>query len=151
MKKTSKILTISSLLFLGFSALTFTGNLTSQKPAYAEDLKKCDPEPTDMVINYWDRFSCSLNGSGDSDIFRLEGTAGDRIIISVSSSLGSKRVEVIDPKGNTLDSGDGHGPRFELTLEQTGTYTFVVSTGKVSQYIVEVTCVIGSCLAQSPQ
>ncbi len=150
MKKTSKILTISSLLFLGLSALTFTGNLTFQKPAYAEELKECDPEPTDTILNYWDRLTCSLEQSGDSDIFRLEGTAGDRIIVSFSGRNG-RRVEVIDPKGNTLDSKNSYGVRFELTLEQTGTYTFVVSAGATGEYLIEVTCVIGSCLAQSPQ
>ncbi|NES03519.1 MAG: hypothetical protein F6K22_12085 [Okeania sp. SIO2F4] len=140
------------LLILAASALFFP------QPTYAEDSKKCDPEPTDMVVNYGDLLTCSLQGSGDSDIFRLKGTAGDRIIFRVSSvnpsDVGNDNeniVEVIDPEGKTLASQSSHGVRFELALEQTGKYTFVVSNFVPVDYLIEVSCVTGSCLAKNSQ
>ncbi|NER32563.1 MAG: hypothetical protein F6J93_00520 [Oscillatoria sp. SIO1A7] len=145
MLKRFSILAVSSYIAL-LSALAPA--LFLPEVARAEDeVKKCEPEPTDMTITYGDRITCGLHGGGDSDIFRLEGTAGDRIIFGLSASI-SKQVEVIDPSGNTLDKRGGKGVRYELTLKETGTYTFIVTPNtSTGSYLIEVSCVIGSCLS----
>lgn len=122
-------------------------------PAAEDEVRECDPEPTDMTVTYGDRITCKLSGGGDSDIFRLQGTAGDRIIFGLTcyGFHCAKLVEVIDPSGNTIDKDSGSGVRYGWTWEQTGTYTFIVSPGSTGSYLIEISCVLGSCLASETE
>ncbi|HBQ97483.1 MULTISPECIES: hypothetical protein [unclassified Roseofilum] len=135
-KHQSKIWAISSTLSLTLMALALalTGefNLLKplangfSKPAYAQEEKQCDREPTDMTVYYDDRIVCTTEGRGDTDIFRLQATARDRIIFSVSGRS-QRNFEVIDPSGNSLGKDSDYGIVFEATLKQTGIYTFIIS------------------------
>jgi len=135
------------------SLLTPTLILSESVNAQQQKIAQCDPEPTNMTINYGDRFTCNLEVDGDSDIFRIQGTAGDRIILSVSTDTSPKLAEVIAPNGETIAEKSSSGIIFNLSLEKTGVYTLVVSTSQYSSskgpYMVEVSCLTGSCFSRS--
>ena len=135
---------------------------TQEATQESREYEPCDPEPTDMTVNYGDGFSCEIEGAGDADVYRVQATAGDRVVFSVAATgeyprtLNYRRqAEVVDPNGNTLDKGADRGVIFNLTLEQTGTYTFIVSSYKkdtdfdvdwgTGSYVVEFSCLAGSC------
>ncbi|NER92590.1 MAG: hypothetical protein F6J86_01785 [Symploca sp. SIO1B1] len=132
------------------SLLTPTLILSKSVNAQQAKIAQCDPEPTNMTIHYGDRFTCDIEVDGDSDIFRIEGTAGDRIILSVSADI-MKSSEVIDPNGETIANLTTSGTIFKLNLEKTGVYTLVVSSnnGRNGPYMVEVSCLTGSCFSRS--
>jgi hypothetical protein len=63
------------------------------------DYIQCPPEPTDMIIAYEDLVKCSIDTTGDSDIFRFSGNIGDVIIVEGTWRSGSMRpcIELVAP------------------------------------------------------
>ena len=52
-------------------------------PVFATDVLVCSPEPTNMLISPGDSVVCQLEVVGDTDAFRFQGNAGDKIVILV--------------------------------------------------------------------
>lgn len=44
----------------------------------------CDPEPTDMMIDYSESVSCNIDSAGDTDIYRFNGQPGEVVSIFIS-------------------------------------------------------------------
>jgi hypothetical protein len=52
----------------------------------------CSPEPTEMSFTYGDLITCQINSVGDSDIFRFSGSAGQNIVLQVTSTSSLRDV-----------------------------------------------------------
>ncbi len=88
----------------------------------------CDPEPTDMQVEYGDVVSCSLGTSGDTDIFRFSGAAGEAVTVLLSrTSGGTPCLDLFGPTGDPIDSACGADARIDATLTETGSHTMLIS------------------------
>lgn len=111
----------------GVIVLTFAPAAFDYNFAIAGTPIACDPEPTDMLIGYGDSTSCIFGVAGDSDVFRFNASAGEKIIVRstrTSGTGGDPCIELVDPATNIADSLCGSGSVIiEPTLSQSGTYT----------------------------
>ena len=131
--------------FIGMSSISLR--------SYAAD-DTCDPEPTDMTVNYGDYILCSIDPEGDSDFYRIWGNEGDLIFVEMISMDGTVNplLWVTAPNGDTLfNEHDNSSITFSMILTETGTYTINASDwggagGSVGQYSMHVVCNGGSCL-----
>ncbi|WP_200254040.1 hypothetical protein [Thiococcus pfennigii] len=65
---------------------------------------ECDPEPTDMPVEYGDLITCQTDTTNDVDFFRFVGSVGDRIIIDVSNVEDVRPCILLTaPDGSTID------------------------------------------------
>ena len=97
----------------------------------------CAPEPTDMRITYGDAITCALESTGDSDVFRFLGTAGETVMLFTGGSA-RPCLEVTAPGGKqqTACSFGNFSERLDLTLVETGTYTVRITGVFDSTYTV---------------
>jgi len=94
----------------------------------------CTPEPTDMVISYGDLVTCSIDVTGDTDVFRFLGSNGENVVLLVTSQ-GSLRpcMELVAPDNtSTVECGNAFSQLIDTTLNLTGTYTVLVSASSFS-------------------
>jgi uncharacterized protein (TIGR03437 family) len=111
----------STVLLLAVAELLFC-------PARAvAQMRPCDPEPTNMTINYGDVVSCDISPIGDTDSFQFAGTAGQMVLIQVTklSGAGTPYFELSDPGSIRIDAqGDRWSgiARSEAQLVKTGIY-----------------------------
>jgi len=127
---------------------------------HAEEAKACDPEPTDMKIQSGDSFSCEISPGGDTDIFRFEANAGEKIIIRIADlsdghgySHMQPCIELLDTNGATTENGgnvctsDGGTKEISETIQVPGTHTIIVreDDGDYVDYGISLQCVFGTC------
>ena len=62
-------------------ALTLGICLLFPSVARAQEGQQCGPDPVNMFIAYGADILCSIDQVGNSDFFRFDGTAGERIYI----------------------------------------------------------------------
>jgi hypothetical protein len=89
----------------------------------------CLLEPTDLIITYGTLINCSIDVSGDSDIFRFSGTDGERIVIQGAWQSGALRpcVTLVAPDASQLSMcNNAFTNRIDTTLSLTGTYSIIV-------------------------
>ena len=143
----------SILLSLLFACLIVIPQLS-----FAED-DTCDPEPTDMTLDYGSYYICSISPAGDSDTYRIWGNEGDRMHV-VLASLTKDRYPyliIIDPDGeNIFNTWAEDGVSFDSILTKTGRYTINITfvkphnyENRTGQYSLHFTCNGGSCLPES--
>jgi hypothetical protein len=93
----------------------------------------CGAEPTNDLVVYGDVVECDIGIVGDSDQFRFPGNRGESVVIVASRrrDTGAPCVELFGPDGSRVARGcggySGGFPRIDATLEESGTYTVVVS------------------------
>ena len=78
-------------------ALTLTLGVCLLFPSVASAQKgmPCTPDPVDMFIMYGNLITCSIDQPGISDLYRFNGTAGQRIIIDASSGTTYPCIELV--------------------------------------------------------
>jgi len=122
----------------------------------------CDPEPTDMTIQYGDFLdgsNCSI-ASGDTDIFRFTAGVGERILVRGSDQSGSNSinvcVELLDPDGLPTPNGTmacGNVTRqIDETIEKEGIHTVIIRDSGVFpiSYSINLQCLVGECRNLTP-
>lgn len=128
--------------------------------SYADD-DTCDPEPTDMKVNYGDYIFCSIAPVGDSDTYRIWVNEGDRLSIEVvdldETSL-CPQLLITAPNGDTLFDKStynaitcGANVSYDEVLTETGRYTIKISNhfnNLTGQYLLNIVCNGGSCLPE---
>ena len=84
-----------------FALIPLTFLLFQQSSSAALEGEACSPEPTDMIITYGSLITCSINPSGESDLFRFNGQSGESVIISAAreSGDGTPCVNLSGPGG----------------------------------------------------
>jgi len=112
-------MTICAIIFIYSVLLSLTASAVDESIP-------CGQEPTDESINYGDTINCSIETGGDSDLFRLQGQAGEivRLHIADDNNFGSAIVEVFDPIGDSIASTSSE---ITIALSLTGTYVLNVS------------------------
>jgi hypothetical protein len=112
----------------------------------------CNPEPTDMFINYGNLVICSVDQSGDIDVYRFTATTGENVLIQGTWQSGSMRpcIELIAPDNSRLKACDNSFTnRIDTILNQTGTYTILFTdmfgTG-TGEYSLALQCLSGACV-----
>ena len=76
------------------------------------EVRDCDPEPTNMVINFGNSIvNCEINPTTDLDRFSFAGEAGDEIRLTVRSTSGrlDPQVELRAPDGTVVGIHQGVG------------------------------------------
>ena len=63
--------------------------------AGAQEGMPCTPDPVDMFIGYGNLITCSIDSPGIVDIYRFNGTAGQRIEIVASSGVTNPCIELV--------------------------------------------------------
>lgn len=118
--KLASILVAATLTLLG------TGS------ARADDVAlPCESEPTDMTIHVGDIVQCDISPAGDTDLYRFDGNAGDRILLTLidQSCCGPSALgQVFGPDQQqflTMTADDGSDTEV-IDLPTTGTYTLLV-------------------------
>jgi hypothetical protein len=89
----------------------------------------CIPEPTDMTITYGNIINCSIDTSGDSDLFRFLGTDGETIILQSTWQSGALRpcIELIAPDNTRTEAcTNAFLNKIDIRLNQTGMHTIRV-------------------------
>ncbi|MBK1730797.1 hypothetical protein [Thiococcus pfennigii] len=115
---------------------------------------ECDPEPTDMFVEYSESITCDINPEADTDIFRIVGGAGDRVLIEALDDDPDRfqtSIYLVAPDGATVKSGYRS---IEATLPETGTYTARVhDTGHddTGDYVFTTYCLSGACSPIPPE
>ncbi|MGR8999943.1 MAG: hypothetical protein ACU88J_12980 [Gammaproteobacteria bacterium] len=122
----------------------------------------CESEPTDMQIQYGELINCKLDVGADEDFFRFFGEVGDRIsVVTNQTTVPSPSIPYVIPCFNII-APDGTTAAHECTtalyigfstdivLDQTGTYTISVFSGRSitpipGDYHVALTCLSGTC------
>ena len=115
---------LARILSTSFMLLALADSVIAQKSF------ECEPEPTNMEISYGDLITCDIDLVGDSDLFFFTGTAGDVLVLQVSTTMGfgNPCMRIFDPDVVlTASECEFNNPRLDLTLDQTGTYTILVS------------------------
>jgi hypothetical protein len=90
--------------------------------ASAQKGQQCTPDPVDMFIMYGNLITCSLDQPGISDLYRFNGTAGQRIEIVASSGVTYPCIELV---GVTSGCGYPYSSRtwIDTVLPTTQEYT----------------------------
>jgi hypothetical protein len=119
-------------LSLLFVLLIVGGQLLLTRPAKADvEGRPCNPEPTNMFIGYGDLITCSIDPSGDTDVFRFQGSTQEVISIQLTYQSGAGRpcLELFDPAGLLVGSHcpNAFSARIDKRLESTGVFTIRVS------------------------
>jgi hypothetical protein len=124
----------------------------------------CEIEPTDMQIQYGELIDCKIDIGADEDFFRFFGEAGDRVSVVTnqitvpnppSIPFINPCFNIIAPDGTTaaeecIGAGNARiGFSTDIVLEQTGTHTISVFSGRFPQspgeYHVALSCLSGTC------
>lgn len=110
--------------------LAVSVSMVIHRPAYAQEGISCAAEPTDMTVSYGDAVRCSIGVSGDSDVFRFAGAAGETIVIQASTASSVwPCVELIGPDNvRTRACSIAAFNRIDTTLAVGGTHTILVSS-----------------------
>ena len=128
----------SMLLVVG---LVLVRIVTGSAPALGAEPFACEPEPTDMTIGYGMFMSgtdCEINPAGESDIFRFDASAGDRVRIrgtdKGTSVLDSACIELRDPDGMVTANGSEicHNSFAEINevIQLTGAHRIKIRNGQ---------------------
>jgi hypothetical protein len=134
--------------------VTSTGASTGRTGAYALALEKVAPPSFDArSINYGETFTDEINPTGDIDLFSFEGTAGDSVVVQVTSQSNLFPCLELRAPDNTRTFAcafQEFSQRIDKTLTLTGTYTVLVtstgaSTGRTGAYALGLQCVGGLC------
>ena len=141
------LLLISSLFFLSTSI-------------NAEELS-CPEGGAPMEAQYGDVVNCSLESSGDLDVYAIAAAEGDFISANVTYTGNDDCTtlqlvlrglnDTNDQLANSI-SGQCSGTRIEFIAEKTRTHTITISDFRNSQtgeYQVEFQCISGSCIRQA--
>jgi hypothetical protein len=87
-------------------------------------------EPTDQLLGYGDHIHpCQISPAGDSDLFRFNGVAGERIILTVVDQSGGGSspacaLELFRPNGTSVATVPGNTTcQILTTLDATGLFT----------------------------
>ena len=114
-----------------------------------------------MEIQYGDIVNCSLESSGDLDVFAIAATEGDFISANVTYTgnddctilqLVLRGLNDTNDQLATSTSGACSGTRIEFIADKTRTHTITISDLRNSQtgdYQVEFQCISGSCIKQA--
>jgi hypothetical protein len=92
--------------------------------------RACDSEQTNMLVEYGDLTTCSINPIGDVDVFQFKGSAGEVIIVRLNpqSGGGSPCLTLDDPDENLLARNCPLGiVALTVRLPKTGAYTIQVA------------------------
>ena len=112
---------------------------------------RCVEEPTDQFVTFGDLIECDITPPGDVDIFRLEGTVGQRAFIQltgpptgVNGCLELHRPDgTLWPPAVSLCSRTGQGTvTYNLMLDQPGTWTMRVYelNDRTMPYSLQIEC-----------
>ncbi len=109
--------------------------LLSVRPVLAQpEGQPCMAEPTDQLMVYGDHVHpCQINPVGDSDLFRFNGVAGERVILTVIDQAGAGSspacvLELFRPNGSAVSTIAGNTTCQVLTtLDATGLFTLRIS------------------------
>ncbi len=63
--------------------------------ARAQEGQQCGPDPVNMFIAYGADIVCAIDQPGTSDLFRFDGTAGERIEIEDIGLTGYPCIELV--------------------------------------------------------
>lgn len=90
-----------------FMFCVFISLICILNPSYADEEIEdtCDPELTDMTVDYGDYIICYISPAGDSDYYRIWGNEGDRMVIEVmdlDSGALEPRLLITTPSGEVL-------------------------------------------------
>lgn len=115
-------------------ALMLVLAIPSDGGAVTEPEFSCASEPADTEVNYGQRLVCAIGSPGDSDIFRFDGVAADRVFVQVIRTGGDAPcVSLRRPDGTELAGACqgffGEQPALEVVLEQSGKHAIIVTQG----------------------
>ncbi|MGB8889371.1 MAG: carboxypeptidase-like regulatory domain-containing protein [Candidatus Korobacteraceae bacterium] len=133
MKSKMKSAMMMSALMLGV-CLLFSAAATAQEGM------PCTPDPVDMFIMYGNLISCSFDQPGIVDLYRFDGTAGQRIIIEAEGA--NPCIELV---GVTTACGNGGQHWIDTVLTTTQEYTIRVYdyyAGNTGSYDLDLESVV---------
>ena len=118
-------------------ALTMSVCLLFSVAARAQEGQQCTPDPVDMFISYGADILCAIDQPGTADLFRFDGTAGERIIIETLGA-GLPCIELVGVTSACAD--DSHRNWIDTVLSTTQEYTIRVydqdnGTGAYTLYL----------------
>ena len=114
MKMNMKLATLTWAFTLGICLLFSIG-------AHASEGTQCGPDPVDMFIGYGADILCAIDVPGEADLFRFDGTAGERIKIETLGT-GYPCIELV----GVTTGCTGHQNWIDVVLSTTQEYTIRV-------------------------
>ena len=113
-------------------------------------------EGSDTFLEYGDAVSCTFDATGDVDVFRFFGNAGDQPFIQLGSALCGQELYLYDDQGQLLRSASGcfAVSITDYALPDDGIYTLLAtlttSASSPASYTLELPCVFGECTVNPP-
>jgi hypothetical protein len=100
-------------------------------PAFANEGVPCAPEPASTPISYGNVTTCDIFGIGDSDLFTLEGMAGETVAVLLTFTSGAfPGVQLFGPDDVVIRQASGSSSAFfTAALAQSGPHKLLVRSG----------------------
>jgi hypothetical protein len=122
-----------SVLFVTASLLALVGPAHAAPASLGEPVAVCPPS-----IGFGETIQCSIDSAGETDTYTFTASAGDKVLVMMSTSSGSlwEGIRVYSPEGTKLCQAPDSNPAeiASCTLPSAGTYSILAYDASTSGF-----------------